>query len=232
MKKLLLNILIITLLLTGCTNNKETNNNNLEDITGKEEINKENNEENKDIEEENKDEIINKENIKTNKLGHTLNSTVGKFIIDKDGLVYYEASSTAILLGAEYKITNKDLEQFGKKQRYINYTYQAEPLCDINKEGCIVNGYKLDLENISSAYEIYNGNGGTLVNILFLTYDGIIHELSFKLGEEACTIKLTKNVSKYPNIVSIVPTVSFGGHGTMIIDKNGNKYHYQDAKKK
>ena len=88
----------------------------------------------------------------------------------------------------------------------------------------------MSLENISSVYETYNGNGATTLDILFVSYDGQVHEISFNLGKETSTIKITKNTSKYPNIVSIVPTVTFGGHSTILIDKNGNKYNYNETK--
>lgn len=168
-------------------------------------------------------------NNQIEKKGHTLNSSIGTFIVDKDGSVYYENYDEITYMGMPYKLTAKDLYVLGTKKEHKNYTYQSEPLCNLEK-GCTVEAYKLNLTNVSSAYEVTFGNGGASGAIIFLTYDGKVHELSFRFYSEN-KIELTTDVSKYPNIVSVVKNMQFGGHGAMLIDANGNKYDYTESTK-
>lgn len=197
--KCLISTLIIMLLLTGC-NNKETNH----------DVNINNNQE--------------KENEVIEKKGHTLDSNVGKFIVDKDGSVYYENYKNINYMGSTYNLTETNLSVLGTKQQYTNYTYQTSPICNIETDGCTIEAYKLDLTNISSAYEVPFGNGGSTIVIILLSYDGKVHELKFELASNK--VELSKDVSSYKDIVSVVPNMSFGGQGTILIDKNGNKYNY------
>lgn len=162
---------------------------------------------------------------KVTKKGHTIDTSVGKFIVDKDGSVYYIKEQETGVTGTVAELTDKDLSVLGIKQQYKNYTYHNSPECN-TEEGCIIEAYKLDLTNISSTYEVYLGNAVVGPTIIFLSYDGKVHELNFNLFVQKDKVQLTKNVSEYPNIVSIVPNMSFGGHGAMLIDKDGNKYNY------
>ena len=207
MKKSLILLISAILILTGCNNTEINNNENT--------VN------------DNETTTNNNENIVLEKKGHTLDTSVGKFIIDKDGLVYYENYETITYMGVTYELTTKDLTTLGTKQQYTNYTYQNAPTCNI-EEGCNVEAYKLDLENISSVYEVTFGNGSATIGIIFLTYEGEVHELMFNLAETDKIVS-TKNVSEYSNIVSVVPNMSFGGHSAILIDKNGNKYEYNGA---
>lgn len=167
------------------------------------------------------------ENTLKEKKGHVLNSTVGKFIVDKNGIVYYENVEKFNFLGIESQLTEETLSVLGTKEKYINNTYQNSSDCVIETSGCTVEAYKLDLTNISSAYEVYQGNGAIDISIIFLSYDGIISELIFKEESEKIKITLNKNNSKYSNIVSIVPNTSISGNSVFLIDKYGNKYTYE-----
>lgn len=201
--KYLLSIVCLLLLLTGC-NNKTTSKTNKNNDT-------------------------NDDNISLEKKGHTITTSVGNFIVDKDGSVYYINIQEKAVQGTVAELTEKDLSILGTKKEYKNFTYTSDPLCDL-KNGCPIEAYKLNLTNISSVYEVLVGNGAAGPTIILLSYDGIVHELSFNLYVEKNQVEFTTNISKYPNIVSVVKNMQFGGHGAMLIDSNGNKYDYNEAK--
>lgn len=202
-RKILLLFICLSLLLTGCASNNKTNNEN----------NIDNNENSSSMEETIK--------IEPSKKGHTLNSSIGEFIVDRDGSVYYENYEEFNYMGTTYKLTPNELSILGTKQEYTNYTHQNDPFCDLEK-GCTINAYKLNITNVKSAYEVMYGNSGTSGRIIFLTYDGKVHSLNFNLAGDN-KISLSKNISKCSNIVSVVKNMSFGGHGAMLIDANGDK---------
>ena len=187
-------------------------------------------EENKPVEnipENNEEKKEDEEEKLTIKKGHVLSSTIGNFIIDKTGIVYYENFEEFEISGIKIKLTEEVLSTLGKKEKYVNNTYQNATDCVIEASGCTVEGYKLDLENISSAYETYNGNGEISTSIIFISYDGQVSELIFKEKDEKQTIEITKNNPEYKDIVSVVPNMSFGGNSTILIDKYGNKHEYK-----
>ena len=187
-------------------------------------------EENKPVEnipENNEEKKEDEEEKLTIKKGHVLSSTIGNFIIDKTGIVYYENFEEFEISGIKIKLTEEVLSTLGKKEKYVNNTYQNATDCVIEASGCTVEGYKLDLEYISSAYETYNGNGEISTSIIFISYDGQVSELIFKEKDEKQTIEITKNNPKYKDIVSVVPNKSFGGNSTILIDKYGNKHEYK-----
>lgn len=210
-------ILLILFTLTGCNSQKEEkdNNNSKDDYNITNTTNEETSSDNKS-------------EPQIEKKGHTIESSVGKFIIDKDGSVYYINFKELTLLGVKYTLTESDLSILGTKNTYKNYTYQNEPSCSI-ETGCEIEGYKLDLSNISSAYEVYFGNGASTTTIIFLSYDGLVHELTFEIQTSNINIELKKDVCNCQNIVSVVPNVSFSGSSALLIDKNGNKYNYTSA---
>jgi len=201
--KILILSLTLILFITGCNKKENSDNKNIA----------ENNNENK-----------------VTKKGHTIDTSVGKFIVDKDGSVYYIKEQEKGVAGTVAELTDKDLSVLGTKKQYKNYTYHNSPECIID-EGCMIEACKLDLTNINSSYEVYLGNSVVGPTIIFLSYDGKVHELSFNLFVQNDKIKLKKDVSQYPNIVSVVPDMDFNGNGAMLIDKEGNKYKYFDASK-
>lgn len=214
------------------TNKENQNTDNTNQEVSKEDIvdNSESKEEqNTDNSENLEIEEITNETSKEGKTGHILDSTVGNFIILPNGDVYYESDDTIYFSGTEIKISKTTLSVLGTKKKYISKIYQKEPESATEGKGCTFEAYKLDLNNISSAYEIYQGNGGFDISIIFLSYDGSVSALNFtqKISTDEIKISLNKNISKYSNIVSVVTNMSYGGHGAMLIDKDGNKYQYE-----
>lgn len=172
----------------------------------------------------------NKNEETTDKIGQVLNSSMGQFVVDKTGFVYYIPNECWKKNNAidEYKLnfteeSKKNLGQYG--------TYQLEvDISPGNEEKDLVEAYKLDLSNIKSAYEVEFGNSGTMVYIIFIDNTGKVNELQFNvISPEQFSVKLYKDIRGYENIVSVVSNSSFGGQSAILIDKFGNEYNYYGA---
>ena len=153
-----------------------------------------------------------------------LNTDVGTFIVDKNGSVYYEKADK--FNSYEIKIdSNTNIGTYGtyEVEDYIaglGYDETSKKTTEDHK----FEGYKLDLENINSVYEIYLGNGGANDQIHLLSNDGKVNVLSFVANGEQLDITLSKDTCTKPNIVSVLQSSGFGAFEVIFVDKDGNKY--------
>lgn len=154
-----------------------------------------------------------------NQVTQILSSKIGRFIIDKEGFVYYHKTVDKYV-GAIVDFNNVS---FAKFSTYKVSGYKIA-IDDDQELGSEFKGYKLDLENINSAYEIETGNGGTSEVIFFLSKDGKVNELRFSSNGSKLDITLEKNTSNHPNIVSVLKSSGFGAQTYILVDKDGNKY--------
>ncbi len=180
---------------------------------------------------EKKEEIKNEETSEveetveeTKQATQILNTDVGVFIVDKDGSVYYQKTADKFV-GAEIKIDDNTIGTYGtyEVEDYITglgYDESAKKPTEDHK----FEGYKLDLENISSAYEIYTGNGGASDIIFFLSKDGKVNHLHFLSTGKKVDVALKKDTCNYPNIVSVLQSSGFDAFEFVLVDKDGNKY--------
>lgn len=169
----------------------------------------------------------NNETIITNQSIQVLYSKVGTFIIDKDGSVYYRDPMSKYV-GAEIKMSNyHSIGTYGsyKVEDYIT------GIGDNGELSYDFNGYKLNLENINSAYEIQIGNGGSSEIIYLLSKDGKVNELQFDSNGQKIDIKLSKDTCTKPNIVSVLQSSGFDAAEIVFVDKNGNKYTNSELSK-
>lgn len=156
-----------------------------------------------------------------------LQTNVGTFIIDKDGSVYYRDPMSKYV-GAEIKMSNyHSIGTYGsyKVEDYIT------GIGDNGELSYDFNGYKLNLENINSAYEIQIGNGGSSEIIYLLSKDGKVNELQFDSNGQKIDIKLSKDTCTKPNIVSVLQSSGFDAAEIVFVDKNGNKYTNSELSK-
>ena len=133
-----------------------------------------------------------------------LQTNVGTFIIDKDGSVYYRITVDKYV-GAKVELNDSSIGTYGNYE-VSDYITGLDSDSDTNEviEDHKFDGYKLNLENINSAYEIQIGNGGSSEVIYFLSNDGKVNELKFDSNGKTVDIKLSKDTSSYPNIVSVL----------------------------
>ena len=153
-----------------------------------------------------------------------LQTKVGTFIIDKDGSVYYRITVDKYV-GAKVELNDSSIGTYGNYE-VSDYVTGLDSDRDTNEviEDHKFDGYKLNLENINSAYEIQIGNGGSSEVIYFLSKDGKVNELKFDSDGKEVSIKLSKDTSTYPNIVSVLQSSGFDAFEIILVDKDGNKY--------
>ena len=153
-----------------------------------------------------------------------LQTNVGTFIIDKDGSVYYRITVDKYV-GAKVELNDSSIGTYGNYE-VSDYVTGLDSDRDTNEviENHKFDGYRLNLENINSVYEIEIGNGGSSEVIYFLSKDGKVNELKFDSDGKELSIKLSKDTSSYPNIVSVLQSSGFGAFEIILVDKNGNKY--------
>lgn len=133
-----------------------------------------------------------------------LYSNVGIFIIDKDGFVYYRKSIDKYV-GAEIK-----MEKYTSIGAY--WSFEGKRLYDWywlwwkykQNNSHKFDGYKLNLENINSAYEIEIGNGCSSEIIYFLSKDGKVNELQFDSNGQELNVQLSKDTCTKSNIFSVL----------------------------
>lgn len=164
------------------------------------------------------------EKNKVQQVTQVLQTNVGTFIIDKDGSVYYHITVDKYV-GAKVELNDSSIGTYGNYE-VSDYITGLDSDSDTNEviEDHKFDGYKLNLENINSAYEIQIGNGGSSEVIYFLSNDGIVNELKFDSNGKTVDIKLSKDTSSYPNIVSVLQSSGFDAFEIILVDKDGNKY--------
>lgn len=151
-----------------------------------------------------------------------LNTDVGTFIVDKDGSVYY-AKSVDNYQGVEIKTDDNTIGTYGTYEvsdyvTGLGYDESTKKTTEDHK----FEGYKLDLENISSAYDINVGQGGKI--LYFLSKEGKVNELRFIPNGENSKIELKKDTCTKSNIVSVLQSSGFDAFEFVLVDKDGNRY--------
>jgi len=141
-----------------------------------------------------------KVNNNKNNVIQILDTKFGKLILSKDGYVYYINNQN---------IEETTLNNIGKKDIYTVIDYKS------------FEGYKLNINNINSLYEINNTDKN---NIIMLSKDGKISNLSYDLNNK--NIKIIENDSNYIDIVSVLISSNDTESYAILVDKNGNKYNY------
>jgi len=141
-----------------------------------------------------------KVNNNKNNVIQILDTKFGKLILSKDGYVYYINNQNN---------EEKTLNNIGKKDIYTVIDYKS------------FEGYKLNINNINSLYEINNTDKN---NIIMLSKDGKISNLSYDLNNK--NIKIIENDSNYIDIVSVLISSNDTESYAILVDKNGNKYNY------
>ena len=154
----------------------------------------------------------------------TLDTKMGRFIISKEGKVYYQPSEEFNYgFGSVFKLEFSDPSKLGNKESnmidgYKNPTGEQIPF----------ESYELDLDNIVAGYEIYFGNGGVMDSVLFTKLDGTVDIFGIGLNNDngQFITVLNKNISQYPNITSICSNMGSSASMALLIDKEGNKYPF------
>lgn len=147
----------------------------------------------------------------------------GTIVVTKEGTVYFIPSEN-----------QKELEGIEKIGTYGEYELEdyitGLGWDEVNQktiEDHKFNGYKLNLENVVSAYDIEIGNSGEYQNYFFVKEDGTVDMLKFELASVGkITTVFEKNVTEHPNIVSVTQSGGFGAFDAQFIDKDGNSYNY------
>ena len=164
------------------------------------------------------DDIVSNSNLSddslNNNFGEVLEFTFGKIIIDTTGEVYYESYKNATFFGQSATLSSETV--LGNALTFSTKVYQTGP------NSFEFNGYKLNYSNIKSAYSVYLGNGAAHEYVILLDNSGNVYALEFKITNGEYDLVNQSSLSQYKNIVSVVPTMSFGGHGALLIDKEGN----------
>lgn len=153
-----------------------------------------------------------------------LDSKIGRFIVDKDGSVYCD-NPVDEYEGATVDFNNVSFAKSGtyEVEDYVTgLDYDESTKKTIELHNFV--GYKLNLDNINSAYEVETGNGGVSEIIFFISKDGKVNELRFSSNGNKLDITLEKNTSNHPNIVSVLRSLGFDAATYVLVDKDGNKY--------
>ena len=166
--------------------------------------------------------VVDNKTEDVNIYGHTLSEDIGKFIVSKKGDVYFIPSSNPNFRGVSI---NLDLSN---ESIFIKGTYTVEEYFDSPDSNGVSNieGYKINLSNIRSAYSFYFGQSGSQKSILFLDVDGRVNELVFEDNFGMISTSLFRNVENLSNIVTVVDNTQCCGEAAMLIDKNGNQIGY------
>lgn len=194
-------------------------------------INKDNNcpEETKNVTNKDNSNVVVTSQTKTTQI---LISKPGKIIVDKNGDAY-------LVFDENYTHYNKiknanGLDKLGKYGEYEVDDYVTGLDYDENSKKTIkehkFNGYKLNISNIISVYEVEIGQDPTSYpTYLFIEEDGTVDMLAFEIGSSAKAI-LEKNVSEHANIVSVNQSATFDSAIARLVDKDGNTYDFENYK--
>lgn len=181
-------------------------------------VSKENNIDNND------DNLDFDEELEKNIYGHVLYDSIGTFIISKTGEVYFDPADNPTNSGVSVELDLSDRNIFTEGSFNVE-NYQLGPDIEDND----FSGYKINLSNIQAAYLFSFGQSGGEKNIIFVDYEGKIHELVFGSSTGEILTRLFTNVGNFNDIVSVVENSGFGGISAILIDKDGNQYQYTGA---
>lgn len=187
--------------------NLEDNNSNVEQNNNENtEINNEQSNNNNTNNEQQTDNNNGNTNTSRKTYSYSIDTNIGEFIISKIGEVYF--------IGGERYTVNLSNSQ----GTYGNYSV----------DGIVgaFKGYKLNVSKIKAVYCVYMGQSKSDRTAILLDYNGNISELVIQENENILNCTLTKNVSGYSNIVSVVPNNTFDGNSAILIDATGKCYNY------
>lgn len=88
----------------------------------------------------------------------------------------------------------------------------------------ITGEYKLSLSNITSVYSFVFGNYSGNLHILLLDKFGNLSELAIEYTQDGMSVELNEKVKS--NIETVLYKLYPGGHGAIIIEKNGNEQYF------
>ena len=152
-----------------------------------------------------------------NRLGQSFDTKTGKYIKEKNYSVYYIPEEE--FCGIKIEIP----EYVGKYGKY-NTKEVYSPATIIDEYDGSFNGYKLNLSNITCAYSFTFGNYARNLHILLLDKSGNLSELAIEYTPDGMSTELNKNVKN--NIETVLYKLYTGGHGAIIIEKNGNEQYF------
>lgn len=157
-----------------------------------------------------------------------LKTRVGDIIVSTDGSVYYVPNTKFL----DYHSDGKTLNFIDDKKigTYSKYKVEGYKLGVIN-EGLIpteFEGYKLDLKNVTAAYECYFGQDSWSDSILFTTKSGKVAAFTvyINISNDKTDVKIDNDITNYENIVSILQSQGFESSNVLLVDKEGNKYKF------
>ena len=223
MKKIVMNLLVLSILLTGCTNGNQENKNEQQEINKKQEI---------------RDYTMEVSGSGTN-FGYDKGFECGTYLtkifsllVDLNGYGYltvdcingtndsnldkHQQESNEII---KYIEDNNNIKFENYEIKILNRTYQRE-----------IYAYKLPLNNISYVYNEYFSTGGGNY-FIFVLNDGKIAALAEnRLLNGKIEIKIFEEFDNIQYIISGISTKDSKGNITVhAIDKNGEKIDLYDA---
>lgn len=135
------------------------------------------------------------------------NNKFGKVIVSKDGSVYFEANENYT---------------FNFSNDFVKGSYNVDDYI-LGPEFNQLEGYKLNTSNIRSASSFDVGNGGAVISVVLITRDNKVEIIYFNNSNGNNVDVTFKKVDNLSNIVSVVESSAFGGHGYVYYDVNGNQ---------
>lgn len=135
------------------------------------------------------------------------NNMFGNVIVTKDGSVYFRP----------YEQYN-----FNFSGDFVKGTYSVDDYI-LGPESDQFEGYKLNTSNIRSASSFAVGNGGSFISVVLITKDNKVEIINFENSNGNNVDVTFKRVDNLSNIVSVVESAGFGGHGYVFYDVNGNQ---------
>lgn len=159
-------------------------------------------------------------------------------VIDKDGnqFAYYGAENTKEKItertGQYLKIVSRFEEGISAEVKVTSngevYVNAKENTGDeIDLSSCATKEktgeYRLKLSNITSAYSFIFGNYSRNLHILLLSKSGELNELAIEFTSEGMNVELNENIKR--NIETVLYKLYTGGHGAIVIERNGNEQY-------
>ncbi len=171
-----------------------------------------------------------KNNINIQNATQVLSTRVGDIVVSTDGSVYYVPNTKFLDYHSDgKKLSFIDSTKIGAFSKYKVDGYRLGVASDGTLSPTEFEGYKLDLSDVTAAYECYFGNGGLSDSILFTTKSGKVDIFTVYIGistDEKAEVKIDKDISEHENIISILQSAGFDSSNVLLVDKDGNKYEF------
>ena len=150
--------------------------------------------------------VVSNNGVVTKDIAHI--NKFGKVIVSKDGSVYFEANENYT---------------FNFSNDFVKGSYSVDDYI-LGPEFNQLEGYKLNTSNIRSASSFDVGNGGAVISVVLITRDNKVEIIYFNNSNGNNVDVTFKKVDNLSNIVSVVESSAFGGHGYVYYDIDGNQY--------